>query len=341
MSASVDCEHHVLIDRVEDLLPYVEPGWRERIVQSEFRLPPVSPHPGLEVEGRRVTGAVDPADLTAALGDETTAAMLLPVQPLVTSGWLNHELSRVFAAAVNDHVVERWLPADPRVRFAISVPAHDGEIAAREIRRLGSHPGAAAVLLSPIRVNLGQVHYHPIYAAAAEHELPVIVHPGGFEGTVVGPAELGGVGPYTPEEIVALTPQVAMSNLSSLIFEGVFERFQTLRVVFAGFGVTWAAPLLWRADAEWRSLRPEVPWLRRAPSEYVREHVRLVVDGASETADPAQWRYAEMLAPEVLVWGSDAPFRSRSAAEALADAPPSLAEAITAGNARRTFPRLG
>lgn len=341
MSAVVDCERHVFVDRVEELLPHVDAAWRERIVQSEFRLPPVSPHPGLDVEGRRVTGGADPAGLTAALGDETAAALLLPVQPLASSGWLNHELSRVFAAAVNDHVVERWLPADPRARFAISVPGHDGEMAAREIRRLGAHPGAAAVLLSPVRVNMGQVHYHPIYAAAVAHELPVIVHPGGFEGTVVGPAELGGVGPYTPEEIVALTPQVGMSNLSSLVFEGVFERFPELRVVFAGFGVTWATSVLWRADAEWRSLRPEVPWLTRSPSEYVREHVRLVVDGASETVDPAQWRYAEMLPPEVFLWGSDAPFRARGAAEALAGAPSSLVARIAGENARATFPRLG
>ena len=247
-------------------------------------------------------------------------------------------MSAVFAAAVNDHVVADWLPADPRFRFAISVSAHDGQMAADEIHRLGAHPAAVAVSFSPIAVNLGQRHYEPIYAAASDHGLAVIVHPGGFEGNVVGPASLAGVGPRTPEEIFCLLPQIAMSSVSSLVFEGVFERHRALRVVFAGFGFAWAPILGWRMDSEWRGLRVEVPWLERPPSEVVAEHVRFVVDGAVER-DTASRRLAAMLDPSALLWGSDAPFAG-GGIDSLAAAPPELRTQIAGPNALDTFARL-
>jgi predicted TIM-barrel fold metal-dependent hydrolase len=250
-------------------------------------------------------------------------------------------MAAVFCSAVNDHVIARWLPEDPRFRFAVVVSAHDGEVAAEEIRRVGGHAAAAAVCLSPIAVNLGQRHYHPIYAAASELGLPVIVHPGGFEGNVVGPAELGGVGPRTPEDTFCLLPQVAMSTISSLIFDGVFRRFESLRVVFAGFGFGWAPPLLWRMDAEWRGLRIEVPWLTRAPSEVAAEHIRFVADEAAEHGEPGTWALAGMLAEEALLWGSDAPFAASDATRVLELVPEALRDRVASANAAETFPRLG
>jgi predicted TIM-barrel fold metal-dependent hydrolase len=341
--AVVDCEHHVIVESLDDLTPYLTSSWAKRLRMGEFAMPRPGPHPGTEIEARPGQGGAEPAAAAAALAPEVTQALLIPSQPLVSSGWLGHAMATVFSAAVNDHVVATWLPADPRLRFAISVPAHDGEAAAAEIRRLGSHPAAAAVCFSPIAVNLGQRHYHSIYAAAAEHDLAVIVHAGGFEGNVVGPAVLGGVGPRTPEDTFCLLPQVAMSGISSLIFDGVFERFRELKVVFAGFGLGWAPPLLWRMDSEWRGLRIEVPWLTRAPSEVAAQHIRFVVDGAVERgpAGTGLWGLAGMLDPGALVWGSDVPFARLGAEQALAGAPADVRARIAGANALDSFARLG
>ena len=130
-----------------------------------------------------------------------------------------------------------------------------------------------------IAVAMGHEHYHPIYAALAERGLPLIVHPGGSEGEVLGAANIGGTGPRTPEETFTLLPQVAQANIGSLVFNGVFDLFPELTVVFAGWGFEWAPTMLWRVDSEWRGLRVAVPWLTRAPSEVIADHVRLVVDG--------------------------------------------------------------
>lgn len=336
--ATVDCEHHVVVERLEDLAPYLSQGWLARLSMGEFAMPRPGPHPGAELETGPAPAGADPAQGSAALAPEITHAVLIPSQPLVSSGWLGGAMAAVFASAVNDFVVDRWLPADPRFRFAISVAPHDGDAAAAEIRRLGSHPGAVGVCFSPIQINLGQQHYRPIFEAAAEHELAVIVHPGGFEGNVVGPAALGGVGPRTPEDAFCLLAQVAMSAISSLVFDGALEQFPTLRVVLAGFGFGWVPPVIWRMDSEWRGLRVEVPWLTRAPREVIADQVRFVADAAVERGS-GTWMLAGMLPENSLVYGSDVPFQGggRGVLDGCQD---ELASRILGPNALDAFQRL-
>ena len=82
-------------------------------------------------------------------------------------------------AAINDVIIHDWLPVDPRFRAAIYVSPLDPEAAAREIHRLGDHPGVVQVFMpSGARMPYGQRFYHPIYAAAVAHGLPVAIHPG-------------------------------------------------------------------------------------------------------------------------------------------------------------------
>jgi uncharacterized protein len=65
-----------------------------------------------------------------------------------------------------------------------------------------------------------------------------------------------------------------LNHLLSLVAEGVFEKFRNIRWSFNEFGVAWLPYLLWRMDMEYKSNRRDVPWLKRLPSEYVREFVR-------------------------------------------------------------------
>jgi len=65
------------------------------------------------------------------------------------------------------------------------------------------------------------------------------------------------------------------AHLVSLLTEGVFERFPNFRIVLVEGGTAWLPGLMWRLDAEWKALRTEVPWMKRRPSEYLRDHVRL------------------------------------------------------------------
>ena len=54
-------------------------------------------------------------------------------------------------------------------------------------------------------------------------------------------------------------------QLTSLVCEGVFERFPELRIVLIEGGIAWLAPLMWRLDRACELLRAEAPQLTRCP----------------------------------------------------------------------------
>src|SRR6202043_4050271 len=74
---------------------------------------------------------------------------------------------------------------------------------------------------------LGQRRYWPIYQAAVEANLPIGIHAFGYGGSAL---TSGGWPSYYIEEMVGHA-QCQQAVLTSLIFEGVFERFPTLKVV--------------------------------------------------------------------------------------------------------------
>ena len=81
--------------------------------------------------------------------------------------------------------------------------------------------------------------------------------------------------------------QNMQSVLTSLVFEGVFERYPTLRVVIMEGGLGWIPALRERMDKHWSRLRSEVPHLKRPPSEYIKENVWFTTQPMEEP-DPAE-----------------------------------------------------
>src|SRR5262249_4518623 len=132
----------------------------------------------------------------------------------------------------------------------------------------------------------GNRRYHPIYEAAVRHNLVIGLHFGGAPGNPPTPT---GWPSYYIEEYAGMA-QVFQSQLISLIVEGVFDQFPTLRVALIESGVTWLPSLMWRLDKEWKGLRREVPWVRRLPSDYIRDHVRLTIQPFDAPPGP---RYVE------------------------------------------------
>ena len=104
--------------------------------------------------------------------------------------------------------------------------------------------------------------------------------------------------------------QSAMSHVVSMLSNGVFEKYAELRLAVIEAGVTWLPSLLWRVDADWKALRSEVPWVKRLPSETVREHVRFTTQPLDEPDSRGKLRQALELVDgleDMLMFATDYP----------------------------------
>lgn len=243
-------------------------------------------------------------------------------------------------SAANDVIVHDWLPVDPRLRASLIVAPGDPLLAAREIHRLGDHPGLVQVLMpSAAPMPYGHRFYHPIYAAAVEHELPVAIHPGN-EGTGVSgpPTAAGYAGSYIEWHTGLVGSYIA--HLTSLVTEGVFIKFPTLRFVLIEGGVSWLPPILWRLDKNWKALRQTVPWLERPPSAIVSEHMLLTTQPIEEPEPRAHFRaMLEMFdAGRMLMFSSDFPHWDGDTPDFAGGAfPPALRSRVLGETARNLY----
>jgi len=250
----------------------------------------------------------------------------------------NEDWAAAMAQALNDWQTVEWLEKEPRLRASIVVPTRNPELAAEEIDRLGNHPGFVQVLvLARTEMPLGKRHYWPIYEAAERHGLAIGIHAGGSAGN---PIMQVGWPSYYIEDYVSLA-QAFQSQVISLVSEGVFAKFPSLRVVLIEGGFTWLPSLLWRFDKYWKGTRWEVPWVDRLPSEIIREHIRLTVQPVDEPPNPEQLlQIIEQLgSEEILLFSTDYPhwhFDEREDALPV-DLPPNLKQKILIENARAFY----
>jgi predicted TIM-barrel fold metal-dependent hydrolase len=206
-------------------------------------------------------------------------------------------------------MINEWLPKDPRFRLAMIVPTQDPVAAAREIDRVGGHPGIVEVIISSSQpVPMGQRCFHPLYAAAERQGLPIALHPGREgSGISAGPTAAGMATKYI-EWHTGLT-QTFQAHVISLVTEGVFYKYPKLKVVLTEGGISWLPPLMWRLDKNWKTLRSTVPWLDRQPSKVIQEHFYLTTQPVEEPDNHQHLRqiFGMFDAEHMLLFSSDFP----------------------------------
>ncbi|MBX6772169.1 MAG: amidohydrolase family protein [Chloroflexi bacterium] len=342
----IDCDIHNTPASVEVLFPYLAPHWREYISQSAFKGPvdtayppraPVTVDPALRTPDGPPPGTTLDTVRSQVLDRRGVEVGILTCAYAVESVH-NPDAAAALARAINDWQIAEWLEPEPRLRASIVVASQQPAMAAQEVERVGGHPGFVQVFL-PVRsrVLYGDRQYYPLYEAAVRHDLAIGIHFGGAPGNPPTPS---GWPSYYLEEYVDMAA-VFQSQLLSLIVEGVFDKFPTLRVVLIESGWSWLPGFLWRVDKEWKGLRREVPWNHQFPSEYVRQHVRFTWQPADLPSDPQQLAavIAAMESEELLLFSSDYPHRhDEGEGEALlATLPTPLRLKITRENARAFY----
>jgi predicted TIM-barrel fold metal-dependent hydrolase len=220
---------------------------------------------------------------------------------------LHHpDTAAAMAAAVNDWLIAEWLDKDPRLRASLLVPTRVPEMAAREVDRVGDHPGFVQVLL-PVRSEApyGHRRYLPIFEAATRKHLVVSLQFGGAPGN---PPTGSGWPSYYIEEYVGMA-QVFQTQILSLIVEGVFDQFRELRMAMVEGGWTWLPSLMWRIDKDWKGLRREVPWNTDVPTRYIHERMRFTLQPMDAPPDPSHLLHVieQLGSDELLMFSTDYP----------------------------------
>lgn len=200
------------------------------------------------------------------------------------------DLASAICSATNDWLADVWLSAgNSHGRFSgtIRVNPSDPAEAVREINRWRDNPHIVQVAV-PLEAHqpYGKRELFPIWEAASQQGLAIAIHADGGTGTELFPSPVGYFQHYV--EYISFLPLVNFYHIASFVAEGVFERLPSLRVVIAdGMGDTiW--PLIWRMDSVWKAIRDRTPWVERAPSDYVRNHVRFCASASEGPTDASE-----------------------------------------------------
>jgi predicted TIM-barrel fold metal-dependent hydrolase len=237
--------------------------------------------------------------------------------PMLGAGeQLDHESGAALATAINEWQIAEWLDPEPRLRASINVAYEDAELAAAEIHRVaGDGRFAQVLLLIRTAEPLGRRKYWRLYEAALEHDLPVGIHFGGWGR---GPITSAGYGSFYIEDTVGMATAF-QEQVTSMVCEGIFQRFPELKIVLIEGGIAWLAPLMWRLDRAWKQLRAEIPHVDRLPSEIIREHFWVTTQPIEEPPRRQDWpalleqlgmNDRIMFATDYPHWDFDAPDRA-------------------------------
>lgn len=306
----IDCDIHHATPSKAEWLHYLPEPYKSEV--AEFGLRALKSGLRFEDGGNRWDASAKNAeDVTRQLLDryDHRYAMLTGNYGCV-AGIPDPDYVDALCRAYNDYTDEHWLSRDPRFCTAIKVPMQDPSLAAREIERWAGHPKVKAVSFwgGAERIPFGQRFYWPIYEAAERHRLPIHVHPATTATIAAGASSAAGQMSNYLQMHVCL-PQFYQAHLVSLVLEGTFEKFPGLRFAFVEGGFGWVPHVVWRMDKEFKGLRQQAPQLRRLPSEYVRDHVKLTTQPIEEPGKIDQ--LAQMIdmmgGPDMLMYASDFP----------------------------------
>jgi predicted TIM-barrel fold metal-dependent hydrolase len=320
----VDCDVHPTPQAGVTMAEFVPEPWRSRLSRQGHEMPAFA-----------VT--YDPPDFEHAFGQRADAfppggfpcsdpqfafeqliagagVDLAILQPFAADQFVNPEVEHAFQVAQNNWLAEVWLDHNNdhgRWRGSISVTHREPEEGAREIERWAGHPYMSQVLMSPQSrgVQFGDRRLDPIYEAASRHGLPVATHLSSPQIYELSPIYPVGAATHWADWLSSF-PLVYASHMMSLVFDGTFERHPDLQFIFVEGAFAWLLPTLWRMDAVWQQRRADLPWLKRPPSEVVRDHIWLTTQPMEEV-DPVEFRqFVEWLEPspaDYLLFSTDYP----------------------------------
>jgi uncharacterized protein len=171
--------------------------------------------------------------------------------------------------AYNRFMADYCAPYPDRLTGVMLVSGRDSTAAVAEIERCGRE--AWPVGIFPIcapEMSLDEPAWEPIWAAAQEHDLTVVIH--SFTMTIPYPPGCWDTWDNVFLQRAAGHVWNAQRNLAALIGAGVLDRYPQLRLTSLECGHGWLASWAARLDELAEMSRHVLPTLKHKPSDYIR-----------------------------------------------------------------------
>jgi predicted TIM-barrel fold metal-dependent hydrolase len=225
-----------------------------------------------------------------------------------------------FARAHNRAMLD-FCAADRRLLASCYVPLRDfaqSAAIAAEVDRGGSQGAARAVGL-PARPRAEPPGLYPVWQQAVDAGVPIVFHVGGgiraADNRLLDRDYFANGGPPVPDfhggdenfrsvDYMAI-PTAPMQTIATLIFDGVLDRFPTLKLGVIEQGASWVPSWMRFMDSAFEAFRKNEERLQKLalrPSEYVRRSVR----ATPYPAEDVGWITANA-GDEVCLFSSDYP----------------------------------
>ena len=181
------------------------------------------------------------------------ASVLYPTSGLAVGSIPSRDWAIAVTRAYNDWLNETYMQTNPALHGMALLPMQDPEAAVLELRRAVQVLGMCGAMLpaNGLSNTLGSKEFWPVYAEAERLGCALAVH--GGSGVRLGFDHLG----VRPAAHALAHPFGLLISLTSIVFNGVFDRYPALRMGFLEGGVAWFLLAWERFD---RSYQTHIPF---------------------------------------------------------------------------------
>lgn len=264
---AIDGDGHIMENR-ERLVELLEEPYREfrSVIMESSALVPLD---GIDRNlGTRLNkgSARTTAEWIEALERGPMArTVVFPTLGLFSGFIKDPDYQAAFCRAYNTWVASDICDAAGRVLAVGLLPTVHEDIAEEELRRSKELGLVGAMLPADGTHLLGHGRFDRVYAAAAELDFPVTVHASGSPN-----APGAEVFPKFIQAHSVAHPYGIIRHFTSMLFEGVFDKFPTVKFAFLETGATWVPWWLDRLDEEFEKRGAvDAPLVKATPSSYV------------------------------------------------------------------------
>lgn len=221
------------------------------------------------------------------------------------------------ARAANDVLIEDFLEGFDHFSGLCSLAVRDPDAAVEEIHRVGDNDQIVGVYLmcgQEYQKPLGDPDYDEMYDAMVQYDLTPVYHVSEFDRNSIALRKLEkwhaahNLGPAWSAEL----------ELTSLITQGVPEKFPELDFVFEEAGISWVPHMMGRLNREHDQWREEAPLLTQSPEEYIRDSFYFATQPLEEFNNNAHMQQImEIVGADSIMFSSDHPHHDFDNPEAL------------------------